>query len=231
MRSVGVLRIISGHLFLFVMSPVALRHVVHLDSSLSPCRRYLDISQPINHFVPIGLFLSHVDNGLPTHCPAARNQNQTSLRFSHQLPWPRRSPPHQNHRQKPTVFSHNHLPPSYLRNTGEMDATSPSTGTNGRLRHRLDAHLRAHHRQDRALPPPSGIPRPASPPRNRWVPSCNHTTMAIIYADTFKCMSCRQESPLGILYRCIVDKEPLILEEKNRDFPVSQPKATATGSY
>ncbi|KAK4043302.1 hypothetical protein C8A01DRAFT_13192, partial [Parachaetomium inaequale] len=53
------------------------------------------------------------------------------------------------------------------------------------------------------------------------MPSCAHSTMAVIYQDKFKCINCEQEPPSGMLYRCTVDKEPLILDAKDRGVPVS----------
>ncbi|KAL2195472.1 hypothetical protein P885DRAFT_40851 [Corynascus similis CBS 632.67] len=50
--------------------------------------------------------------------------------------------------------------------------------------------------------------------------SCSHTTMAVIYSR-LKCMRCGQKPPLGILYRCVTDTEPLIHDANRRGAPVA----------
>ncbi|KAK3301648.1 uncharacterized protein B0T15DRAFT_405376 [Chaetomium strumarium] len=48
-----------------------------------------------------------------------------------------------------------------------------------------------------------------------WIePQCHHLTMAAIYHDTLRCMRCERQPPEGFLYRCTVDREPLILSAK-----------------
>ncbi|KAK4237288.1 hypothetical protein C8A03DRAFT_16167 [Achaetomium macrosporum] len=45
-----------------------------------------------------------------------------------------------------------------------------------------------------------------------WLePHCTHYTMAVIYQDTFKCRKCERQPAPGFLYRCTVDRDPLIL--------------------
>ena len=55
-----------------------------------------------------------------------------------------------------------------------------------------------------------------------WEPRCNHSTMARIYHEEFKCDFCRRQSQFGWLYRCTVDKDPLIFGAKSKGVPVSR---------
>ncbi|KAL2142290.1 hypothetical protein VTI28DRAFT_1364 [Corynascus sepedonium] len=57
-------------------------------------------------------------------------------------------------------------------------------------------------------------------PESKRMQSCSHTTMAVIYSR-LKCMRCGQKPPLGILYRCVTDTEPLIHDANRRGAPVA----------
>ncbi|AEO69557.1 uncharacterized protein THITE_2012147, partial [Thermothielavioides terrestris NRRL 8126] len=48
--------------------------------------------------------------------------------------------------------------------------------------------------------------------------SCTHDTMAVIYHDSLECLVCRRRPPQGFLYRCTVDREPLILDAASRGY-------------
>ena len=61
--------------------------------------------------------------------------------------------------------------------------------------------------------------RPPPLPR-RWEPKCNHSTMARLYHGAYKCQQCHRTGHFGWLYRCTVDREALILGDKDSDRPV-----------
>jgi hypothetical protein len=44
--------------------------------------------------------------------------------------------------------------------------------------------------------------------------------MTVIYREDFRCSLCGRESPLGWLYRCVADRDPLILEARDKGKPV-----------
>ncbi|KAL2136352.1 hypothetical protein VTI74DRAFT_4184 [Chaetomium olivicolor] len=54
-----------------------------------------------------------------------------------------------------------------------------------------------------------------------WEPRCSHSSMARIYQDSYTCEMCGQFSPSGWLYRCTMDREPLILSANARGVPVA----------
>ncbi|SPQ26079.1 2a88e24e-5101-4d22-8a93-ce1ee90c4278 [Thermothielavioides terrestris] len=42
--------------------------------------------------------------------------------------------------------------------------------------------------------------------------------MAVIYHDSLECLVCRRRPPQGFLYRCTVDREPLILDAESKGY-------------
>jgi hypothetical protein len=55
----------------------------------------------------------------------------------------------------------------------------------------------------------------------RWHPPCDHSAMAVIYREDFRCSSCGRLSPFGWLYRCVADTDPLLLGARDKGDPVA----------
>ncbi|KAH6625073.1 hypothetical protein B0J18DRAFT_201632 [Chaetomium sp. MPI-SDFR-AT-0129] len=53
------------------------------------------------------------------------------------------------------------------------------------------------------------------------MPDCKHSSMAIIYNSPFPCMRCGRVPLCGMLYRCVVDREPLIIDASDSEIPVT----------
>ncbi|KAK4186620.1 hypothetical protein QBC35DRAFT_453098 [Podospora australis] len=53
--------------------------------------------------------------------------------------------------------------------------------------------------------------RPLPPPPRLWEPRCNHSTMSTFYQETFKCEWCRKRGEFGWLYRCTLDRDPMLV--------------------
>ncbi|KAK4114964.1 hypothetical protein N656DRAFT_703605 [Canariomyces notabilis] len=54
-----------------------------------------------------------------------------------------------------------------------------------------------------------------------WQPVCNHSTMTSLYQEEYRCESCHRWPPFGFLYRCTIDRDPLLLFAKNKGFEVA----------
>ncbi|KAK4177261.1 hypothetical protein QBC36DRAFT_372003 [Triangularia setosa] len=66
------------------------------------------------------------------------------------------------------------------------------------------------------LKPPTRLSR-------AWRPNCHHSIMSTLYQvhERFKCDSCKRCHPFGWLYRCVMDREPLIIGIKEMGFQVA----------
>ncbi|KAK0637371.1 hypothetical protein B0T17DRAFT_628210 [Bombardia bombarda] len=67
-------------------------------------------------------------------------------------------------------------------------------------------------------------PAPAAPPPpsgRRWVPRCSHSTMTRLYQTTYKCEICRHSGQFGWLWRCTMDRDPLIMDAKDQGYSIN----------
>ncbi|KAK4465709.1 hypothetical protein QBC42DRAFT_168364 [Cladorrhinum samala] len=71
--------------------------------------------------------------------------------------------------------------------------------------------------------PPGFAPAQLSPfpPHRVWGPRCSHSSMTTFYQETFHCEVCRRWNSFGWLYRCVVDRDPLILEGQNKGVQIA----------
>ncbi|KAK0711698.1 hypothetical protein B0H67DRAFT_647047 [Lasiosphaeris hirsuta] len=63
-------------------------------------------------------------------------------------------------------------------------------------------------------------PRPSSSAR-RWEPKCNHTNMTRIYYPGYRCEVCGRSGKFGWLYRCTMDRDPLIIAARDEGHEVA----------
>ncbi|KAK5653155.1 hypothetical protein OQA88_9254 [Cercophora sp. LCS_1] len=56
--------------------------------------------------------------------------------------------------------------------------------------------------------------RPPSRQIHRWEPRCNHSNMIRLYHSTYKCDNCRRTGHFGWVYRCIMDREAILVGNK-----------------
>ncbi|KAK3356898.1 hypothetical protein B0T25DRAFT_537672 [Lasiosphaeria hispida] len=59
------------------------------------------------------------------------------------------------------------------------------------------------------------------PSVRRWEPKCNHTNMTRIYCDLYRCEVCGRSGKFGWLYRCTMDRDPLIMAARDEGHQVA----------
>ncbi|KAK0646703.1 hypothetical protein B0T16DRAFT_328810 [Cercophora newfieldiana] len=64
--------------------------------------------------------------------------------------------------------------------------------------------------------PPLRTPLRTPIPIRRWEPKCNHPRMARLYSGAYKCSGCGRSGHFGWLYRCVMDRDILILNAKSK---------------
>ncbi|KAK4200519.1 hypothetical protein QBC40DRAFT_173632 [Triangularia verruculosa] len=65
--------------------------------------------------------------------------------------------------------------------------------------------------------------RPLTRSVRAWRPNCHHSIMSTLYQvhEHFKCDSCKRSHPFGWVYRCVVDREPLIIGVKEMGYQIA----------
>ncbi|KAK4662189.1 uncharacterized protein QC763_711400 [Podospora pseudopauciseta] len=65
--------------------------------------------------------------------------------------------------------------------------------------------------------------RPPARLSRAWRPNCHHSVMSTLYqvSERFKCDNCKRSHPFGWLYRCVMDREPLIIGIKELGFQIA----------